>query len=144
MTRPIVELRSEQYAELDAFLTERIYEFNARATGLFDGKVFAGSIKGETGEIVAAVTGHTWGGTCQVTHLWVHASQRRKGFGTTLMKLVESEAVRRDCWQVMLWTHSFQAPGFYERLGYQREASVEDYPKGHANLLYVKRVERNP
>jgi ribosomal protein S18 acetylase RimI-like enzyme len=142
MDRPVVDLRREQYAELDAFLAQRIYEFNAQATGLFDGEVFAASIKGQTGEIIAAVTGHTWGGTCQVTHLWVHESQRRKGLGVALMNAVESEAMRRGCWQVLLSTHSFQAPGFYERLGYKREASIEDYPKGHANVFYLKRLAR--
>jgi ribosomal protein S18 acetylase RimI-like enzyme len=138
----VVEFQREQYAELDAFLAERIYQFNAQATGLFDGKVFAGSIRGETGEVIAGVTGHTWGGTCQVTHLWVDESQRRKGLGVALMNAVESEAMRRGCRQVLLSTHSFQAPGFYERLGYKREASIEDYPKGHANVFYLKELVR--
>ena len=142
MNQPIVEFRDEQYAELDAFLVERIYEFNARATGLFDGEFFAASMKGRKGEIIAAVTGHTWGGTCQVTHVWVHESQRRKGLGAALMNAVESEAVRRGCRQVLLSTHSFQAPGFYERLGYERQAAIEDYPKGHANVFYMKRLAR--
>jgi ribosomal protein S18 acetylase RimI-like enzyme len=142
MNRPVIEFQSDQYAELDAFLAERIYEFNAQATGLFDGEVFAGSIKGPTGEIIAAVSGHTWGGTCQVTHLWVHEAQRRKGLGVALMNAVESEAMGRGCGQVLLSTHSFQATGFYERLGYKREASIEGYPKGHANVFYLKKLAR--
>ena len=143
MNRPVIEFQSEQYAELDAFLAERIYEFNAHATGLFDGEVFAGSIKGPTGKIIAAVTGHTWGGTCQVTHLWVHEAQRRKGLGVALMNAVESEAMRRGCEQILLSTHSFQAPGFYERLGYKREASIEGYPRGHADVFYLKKLARD-
>lgn len=142
MNRPVIEFQSKQYAELDAFLAERIYAFNAQATGLFDGEVFAASIRGPTGEIIAAVSGHTWGGTCQVTHLWVHEAQRRKGLGMALMNAVESEAMRKDCGQVLLSTHSFQAPGFYERLGYKREASIEGYPKGHANVFYLKKLAR--
>jgi ribosomal protein S18 acetylase RimI-like enzyme len=46
------------------------------------------------------------------------------------------------CGQVLLSTHSFQAPGFYERLGYEREASIEGYPKGHANVFYLKKLAR--
>jgi GNAT superfamily N-acetyltransferase len=140
MSRPVIRFENEQYAELDAFLAERIYEFNAQATGLFDGECFAGSIRGATGEIIAAVSGHTWGGTCQVTHLWVGEAQRRNGLGAAPMNAVESEAVRRGCGQVVLWTHSFQAPGFYERLGDKREASIEGYPRGHANVFYSKKL----
>jgi len=142
MNRPVVIFQSEQHAELDAFLAERIYEFNAQATGLFDGEVFAASVKSQTDKVIGAVTGHTWGGTCQVTHLWVHESHRRKGLGVALMNAVESEAMRRGCRQVLLSTHSFQAPEFYERLGYKREASIEDYPKGHANVFYLKKLVR--
>ena len=140
MNGPLIEFRSEQYAELDAFLAARIYEFNVQATGLFDGEVLAASIKGPAGEIIAAVSGYTWGGTCQVTHLWVDEAHRRKSLGTALMSAVESEARRRGCGQVLLSTHSFQAPSFYERLGDKREASIEGYPKGHANVIYLKKL----
>ena len=50
--------------------------------------------------------------------------------------------MRRACYQLVLWTHSFQAPGFYERLDYKCEASIEGYPKRHANVLYLKRLAR--
>jgi ribosomal protein S18 acetylase RimI-like enzyme len=139
----VIQFESEQYVELDAFLSERIYEFNAQATGLFDGQIFAASIKRPTGEILAGVTRHTWGGTCQVLHLWVHEAHRRKGLGAALMTAVESEAMRRGCGQVLLSTHSFQAPRFYERLGYQRQASIQGYPKGHAHVFYLKKLVRD-
>jgi ribosomal protein S18 acetylase RimI-like enzyme len=136
-----IRLGGEWDAALDAFLAERIYDFNARATGLFDGAPFTGSIKDDAGRIMAAVSGHTWGGTCQVTYLWVDEGRRRSGLGRTLLSAVEVEARRRHCLQVILWTHTFQAPGFYERLGYAQEARIADYPRGHAQLLYVKRLD---
>jgi len=137
-SKDIITLSSNGHAELDAFLVNRIYEFNARTTGLHDGDVFAGAIRNSTGDIIAAVTGHTWGGTCHVTHLWVHERHRRDGLGSSVMAAVEAEARRRGCSQVVLATHSFQAPAFYERLGYKQQASIPDYPKGHAQLHYFK------
>jgi GNAT superfamily N-acetyltransferase len=98
----------------------------------------ASSVRNAAGQIVAAVTGHTWGGTAYVTHLWVESSERHKGLGAALMGAVESEARRRGCGQILLGTHSFQAPGFYERLGYARRAAIPDYPRGHAIFYYVK------
>lgn len=135
-----IEIRGEWDTELESFLAERVYEFNSRTTGLFDGKAIAGSLKDGSGRIVAAVTGHTWGGTCQVTYLWVDEPKRGSGLGRALMKAVEAEARRRGCTQVIVFTHSFQAPGLYERLGYSRQATIPNYPSGHAQLLYIKQL----
>lgn len=138
---PSVELSSEWDRELDAFLADRVYEFNVEATGLADGIALVGVVKDAVGGVVAALSGHTWGGTCQVNHLWVDASQRGRGWGRALLEAAEVEARRRSCEQIVLLTHSFQAPAFYEQLGYLRQATIANYPKGHAQLVYVKLLE---
>ena len=140
MGLPDIELRSEWDAELESFLAERIYDFNSQVTGLFDGKPFVASIEDDSDRLVAGATGHTWGGTCQVTYLWVDELHRGRGLGRALLHAVESEARLRRCAQVILFTHTFQAPGFYERLGYSRKAAIPNYPSGHAQLLYVKQL----
>jgi hypothetical protein len=38
----------------------------------------------------------------------------------------------------VLATHSFQAPGFYERMGYERKYAIEGRPTGYADIIYVK------
>jgi ribosomal protein S18 acetylase RimI-like enzyme len=58
--------------------------------------------------------------------------------GRALLQAAEAEAVRRGCTQALLLTHSFQAPAFYERLGYVRQATVPNYPHGYAQHVYVK------
>jgi GNAT superfamily N-acetyltransferase len=137
-------VRDERECEqLDAFLVERIYEFNAQATGYFDGRLVGGRLRNEAGEIVAAVNGHTWGGCCVVAHLWVHELHRGRGLGRLLLLAIEAEASRRSCEQMVLSTHSFQAPAFYERLGYRKQAVVQDHPKRHASIAYVKQLERS-
>jgi GNAT superfamily N-acetyltransferase len=142
MNTPLVELCDDRECqELEGFLVERIYEFNARATGYFDGRLIGGRLRNEAGEVIAAFNGHTWGGCCVVAHLWVHESQRGRGLGRALLQAAEAEAARRGCEQVVLSTHSFQAPAFYERLGYERHAVIRGDPKGHANVFYVKRIE---
>jgi alkanesulfonate monooxygenase SsuD/methylene tetrahydromethanopterin reductase-like flavin-dependent oxidoreductase (luciferase family) len=49
-----------------------------------------------------------------------------------------AEAVARGCAQVVLATHSFQAPGFYERMGYERQYTIQGRPKGYADIIYAK------
>ena len=134
----IGEPSRESEAELNAVLGDRIYEFNVEATGVRDGRPFAGVVNDDSGDMLAAVNGHTRGGCCYIAHLWVHASQRRHGIGSALLEAAEREAVLRGCRQVLVFTHSFQAPAFYERHGYARHATVPDYPHGHAQHVYVK------
>ena len=140
MTHCILEPTSEEEAELNSFLDARIYEFNVQATGLSDGRPFSSVIKDEGDNVVAAISGHTWGGCCHIVNLWVHESKRRRGIGRALLQSVEEEAARRGCTQSLVFTHSFQAPIFYERLGYARQASISDYPRSHAQYVYVKQL----
>lgn len=139
MQTEVVPCRDEaECQELGAFLADRIYEFNAQATGYFDGMLLAGCVRSEAGEIVAGFDGHTWGGCCVLAHLWVHERCRGQGLGTLLLRSAEAGAVARGCVQIVLATHSFQAPGFYERMGYERKYATQGRPKGHADVIFVK------
>jgi ribosomal protein S18 acetylase RimI-like enzyme len=127
--------------QLTAFLTDRIYEFNAKATGYSDGMLLAGCVRNDSGEIIAGFNGHTWGGCCEVSNIWVHERYRGQGLGTLLLRTAEAEAAARGCVRVVLATHTFQAPGFYERMGYQRKYAIEENPKGHADIIFVKLIQ---
>lgn len=135
----VISIRDEAECQtLGAFLADRIYEFNAKATGYFDGMLLAGCVRNDTGDVIAGFDGHTWGGCCELSHVWVHEQYRGQGLGALLLRSAEAEAVARGCVQVVLATHSFQAPGFYERMGYERKYTIEGRPKDHADIIYVK------
>ena len=137
-------LDEAQSQELESFLEERIYEFNSEVTGYLDGRFFGGSIRNSAGEVIAGFTGHTWGGCCELTGVWVGAAYRGQGLGSSLLQSAEGEARRRGCAQVVLTTHSFQAPRFYEINGYERKYTIEGRPKGHSNIIYVKQLQQEP
>lgn len=119
------------------FLESRINEFNFEVTNIRDGRDLAIFVR-EAGEIVAGVSGWTWGGCLYVQYLWVHEQMRGKGLGSRLMDAAESEAVARGCVQALLETHSFQAPEFYARRGYENIGTAVDYPRGHAQYYLRK------
>jgi len=127
-------------AEDIQYLEERIYEFNASATGISGGELLAFLIR-ESGRIVAGICGNTWGGTCEVRQFWVDEPQRRRGLGTRLFRAAEQEARRRGCTQIILMTFSFQAPAIYRKHGFEVVATIENHPRGHQNLLMRKRLE---
>lgn len=124
--------------ELGSFLADRIDKFNAQATGYDDARLIGGGIRNDSGDVIAGFNGHTWGGCCLLAHVWVDQSYRGRGLGTALLRAAEAEAAARGCARVVLATHSFQAPGFYERLGYERKYAIEEQPVGYADLIYVK------
>jgi GNAT superfamily N-acetyltransferase len=128
----------EEYVEVAKVLEARIIEYNEAATGYRDGRWIGGVITDDQAEVVAGFNGHTWGGCCQIDHVWVHESLRGQGIGSKLMDAAEAEARNRGCDQVVLSSHSFQAPGFYVKRGYSRIAEIEGRPRGHSNVMLVK------
>jgi len=88
------------------------------------------------------VLGGLWGGTSfsylHVDLLYLDEGLRRGGLGSRIMKQAEEETLRRGCHAVWLDTFSFQARGFYERLGYQMFGTLEDYPPGHSRFFMKK------
>ena len=97
-------------AEDVRFLEDRLYEFNRAATGIGDGKLLGVFVRDGEGRRVAGASGHTWGGTCELLNVWVDEGLRGHGIGRELMARAEAEARRRGCRQLVLTTHSFQAP----------------------------------
>ncbi|TNC74820.1 GNAT family N-acetyltransferase [Rubellimicrobium roseum] len=97
--------------------------------------------------------GSRWLGglTARLTQRWlflhllaVAPEAQGRGTGSALMRAAETEARKRDCLGIWLDTYSFQAPGFYARLGYEEVGRIPDYPPGHARIFLAKRLDGRP
>ena len=88
--------------------------------------------------VVGGVKGYVQWGWLFISHLWVNEALRGQGWGTAVMQAAEREGVRRGCRAVHLDTFSFQAPGFYEKLGYLPFGVLDDYPTGHRRIFLWK------
>lgn len=136
-----ITLRVGAESEVEAFLAERIYEFNAAATGYTDAELFSCTRRDEAGIIRAGLCGYTWGGCCYVSYLWIEQAERGRGLGAALLLAAEEHAKAKGCVVMFVTSHSFQAPGFYERMGYERLAVVHDHPVGHASVFLARRLD---
>lgn len=66
---------------------------------------------------------------------------RGEGLGRQVMALAEDEARRRGCLGIWLDTFTFQAPGFYAKLGFEEFGRITSYPPGHDRLYLLKRLD---
>jgi hypothetical protein len=96
-------------------LDQEINACNAAATGHHDGRALSVAVRGDGGDLRAGLYGWTWGGCGYIV-------------------------LRRGCDRVALSTHSFQAPGFYARLGYTECGRTPGYPHGHDDIHLVKNL----
>ena len=74
-----------------------------------------------------------------VDFLYVEPSARGDGLGAALLRRVEEEGRRQGARRVLLNTFSFQAPGFYEKQGYEIFGTLTNAPKGHTHY-YMKKM----
>jgi GNAT superfamily N-acetyltransferase len=124
-------------------LIDHIIDYNCQMTGYHDGELLAIFERGEGGEVCAGLSGFTWGGACKVEWLWVSEALRGQGTGRALMVRAEEEARRRGCAKMVVDTHSFQAPGFYQKLGFKIVGTYTDFPRGHQEFFLEKAIGEN-
>jgi GNAT superfamily N-acetyltransferase len=95
----------------------------------------------DTDELLGGLWGSTAYSYLHIELLYLPEDLRRAGLGRRLMAQAEEEAIQRRCRGVWLDTFSFQARGFYERLGYTVFGTFEDYPPGHSRFFLRKNFE---
>ena len=94
------------------------------------------------GALLGGLTGrtHSLRAWLEISTLWVDEARRGQGIGRGLVERAEVEAYRRGCLHARLSTSTFQAPGFYEKLGYTLFGKLEDCPPGDTSLYYRKNL----
>ncbi len=92
----------------------------------------------DTGGILGGLWGETNFAHLHIDLLFVPETLRRCGLGREMLLQAEQEAKARGCRGSWLDTYSFQARGFYERLGYAVFGILNDYPPGQSRIFLHK------
>jgi GNAT superfamily N-acetyltransferase len=92
----------------------------------------------DNGELLGGLWGSTNYSFLYIDLLYLPEDLRLASLGRQLMAQAEQEAIQRGCHGVWLDTFSFQARGFYEKLGYTVFGTLEDYPPGHRRFFLKK------
>jgi ribosomal protein S18 acetylase RimI-like enzyme len=129
---PTIEERNQIIDPLSAY--------NEAKVGPRNKKEFAFSVYSETGEFVAGLLGFTHWNHFFVSAVFVEGQFRREGIGRELIQRAEALALQHGCDRIYLDTFDYQAPGFYEKLGFRVFGKLEDYPPGHRRFYLVKQI----
>ena len=138
--RPRLTVVDDPSPELRAAIDEPLIRFNDERTGgSYDHQLLVIALANpDTGHPV----GGLWGSTARrhlfIELLYVPTEFRSIGLGRDLVLMAEEEARRRGCVGAWLDTYSFQALGFYKRLGYSEFGIIDDYPPGHSRHFLRK------
>ncbi|HEX3954553.1 MAG TPA: GNAT family N-acetyltransferase [Stellaceae bacterium] len=124
-------------------IDEALGEYNAPFLHDARYSYFGIFVRDEASAIRAGLIGHTYAGWLFIALLWVHAELRRDRVGSSLIGEAGRHALTFGCHSSWVDTFSFQAPGFYKRLGY-REFTRLDYPPGHQRIFLQKQLKPEP
>ena len=140
---PDLRISSEPHGNQEdaTFVRESLALFNVGVTGDSYYSPLAIFLRDERGAVLGGVLGHVWGGWLDLSMLWVAEPFRGQGYGARLLRTAEDEARMQGCHGVFLTTFSFQAPGFYEKFGYEVVADIPDYPRGHSYHVLKKSLD---
>ena len=129
---PDIRIVSEPHASdsLKQVVVDQLDAYNIAITGFSQYSPVNLFLRDAGDEVMGGLLGAIWGGALYVRILWVSEALRGQGFGQRLMETAERRAVERGCRHVFLDTFSFQAPGFYEKLGYRTYATADNWPMG--------------
>ena len=120
-------------------IRENLLAFNIRAAGESGFKALTVTMK-EKDRVVAGLDGHTAWGWLFIQRIWISDEKRAMGLGSKLLSLAEETAKTRECHHAWVDTFSFQAPLFYEKNGYEKFATLDEYPFGHQRFFYKKNL----
>lgn len=126
-------------AALDQRLTDELDRFNGAATPDVAAAEELTVRVEQDDELVAGVSGWTWGQAAGIGLTWVREDQRGTGVGASLLAAFEREAVERGCTHVFVTSFTFQAPEFYERLGYEEIFRWESVPTTGRDDVHLRK-----
>jgi GNAT superfamily N-acetyltransferase len=93
-----------------------------------------------SGAVRGGAVGRYWGRYCELQQLWVDEPLRWNGIGARLLDEFEVRGASLGCSVFTLETLSFQAPGFYEKRGYEVVLRQDGFPHGHVKFSMRKTV----
>lgn len=133
-----IEIAEDPRLDETEFIVQQLLQYNSRCAGEGNFRQLAIFLRDTDENLVGGLIGSTYWQWLYVDVFWIHESCRGGGYGISLLAAAEQEAIKRGCQYAYLDTFSFQAPEFYQKLGYVVFGELSDFPAGHSRFFLRK------
>ena len=125
--------------ELEA-LKAGLNQYNESFTGELLKVKVSSFVKDPSGKVLGGILGEIKWGWLSIEGLWVDENIRNDGWGKKLLITLEQYALSKGISNFRLETTTFQALGFYSKLGYKVYGELPDMPPGHKSYFLQKQT----
>jgi len=141
MNEPELILTDNLDSEARQLIDDGLGNYNAEHAGYWDPRPLAVRARDPASDrIVGGMLGRTSLGLLFIDLVFLPESLRRQQIGARMLRMAEEEGVRRGCRGAVLYTISFQAPGFYERHGWREFGRIPGDPPGTCRVFMSKDI----
>jgi GNAT superfamily N-acetyltransferase len=142
---PHLSLSAQPEPEAEHVIGAALNDYNDKAAGYADRRPLNILVRDTPdGPVIGGVLARTSLGLLIVDLVYLPQALRGSGVGARMMTMVETEARARGCKGGVLFTITFQAPGFYQRLGWEVFGTVQCDPPGTARVFLRKDFTLQP
>ena len=138
-----MEIRTSTDQTNKDFLLKGLEEYAKQFTNLdtFEKHDF-GFYAYDNGKLIGGICGKEKKGNWLYVELfYLDSKYRGQDLGTKLMNRVVELATQKGCIGIYTDTLSFEARGFYEKMGFVLHGELTDYPLGHSKYFLHKRLK---
>ena len=121
MTESVIIRVSEEDGEIGDFLHEGFTRYGEQNEVELNYDDFCFAAKNGGGEVTGVITGRAYYNEVHITDLIIGEAYRKSGLGSRLVRTVEETYAGKGYELITLTTFGFQAPVFYQKLGYRVE-----------------------
>jgi GNAT superfamily N-acetyltransferase len=135
----VVAVSAEAEPAFDRIVGDGLNAFNDAVVGYADRVPLRVIVRdSDNGQILGGIVGRSSLGLMFLDQVYLPESLRGQDIGTKMLAMAEEEGRRRGCKAGVLYTISFQAPRFYERLGWRIFGEVPCDPPGTSRVFLTK------
>ena len=136
---PVVTVTDAPDTRVATVVEQGLHRYNVQQSGIDDAQPLAVVVSDpETHEVLGGITGRTSLGLLFIDLVYLPDALRGGGLGSRMLRAAEDEGRRRGCRAAVLYTISFQAPGFYARHGWRVFGEVPCDPPGTSRVFMTK------
>jgi len=138
---PDISVTDELDSADAAVISDGLRAYYLSQTGYYDFRPLAVFVRDpQTGKIIGGLHGRSEFGLVYVAWFFLPEDWRGVGIGSRVLAMAEEEGRRRGCTRIALTTLSIEAPGFYQKQGYNLAATIDCEPPGLTRYYMTKKL----